>query len=140
MDLIKGSKSTSPCPDRGQFPQLEGSGPRYSAYKRGHANQSPLPEKSTKNRGSNPLRRGSGGMHHFRPYRPSSSTLVLPLVYVRHPTIRCVPLHPLSVLRLKIHNESIFEFTPARSRHLEVLESNIDIKSECSFRSNANKN
>jgi hypothetical protein len=37
MDLVKGTKSTSPCPDRGQFSQLEGSGPRRSAYKRARA-------------------------------------------------------------------------------------------------------
>jgi hypothetical protein len=47
VDLVKGTKSTSPCPDRRQFPQLETSGPRRNAYKRGHTNQSSLPKGRT---------------------------------------------------------------------------------------------
>jgi hypothetical protein len=34
VDLVKETKSTSPYPDRGQFPQLKGRGPYCSAYKR----------------------------------------------------------------------------------------------------------
>jgi hypothetical protein len=40
--LVKRTKSTSPYPDQGQFPQLEDSGPCRNAYKKSHVNQSSL--------------------------------------------------------------------------------------------------
>jgi hypothetical protein len=54
------TKSTSSCPDRGQVPQLEGSGPHRNAYKRGHTNQSSLLKMGTsKIRRFDPLRRAA---------------------------------------------------------------------------------
>jgi hypothetical protein len=49
MELVKGTKSISPCPDRWQFPQLESSVHRCNAYKKGHVNQSSQPQRETQN-------------------------------------------------------------------------------------------
>jgi hypothetical protein len=60
VNLVKGIKSTSSCSDRGQFPQLDGSGSRHNTYTRGHADQSSLSKRWTpKIRGSDPLRRAA---------------------------------------------------------------------------------
>jgi hypothetical protein len=66
VDLVKWIKSISTCPDRGQFPQLEGSGPRHSAYKKARETKFTADEAKPKNKGPDPLGCHSGGMHNYR--------------------------------------------------------------------------
>jgi hypothetical protein len=110
VNLVKWIKSTSPCPDRGQFPQLDDSGPRRSAYKRGHVNQSSVPtDRNPKPEGPIPLGAAAAGC--------TNAILVIALLPIRRCRLwftcycrsygmnpfRCIP-----ELLLEIYKQSIY--------------------------------
>jgi hypothetical protein len=107
--LIKGTKSTSPCPDRRQFSQLEGSGPHHNTCKRGHANQSSLSKMWTpKIRGFDPLRHVAAGCttpDRRRPFFLNAGAASGSRATVG-PTVRTH--RPIPELWLRIQNQLMF--------------------------------
>jgi hypothetical protein len=65
VDVIKGTKSNSPCPDRGAIPQIDGTGSHGNAYKKGTRTKVLDRTRKTRKQRARFPKACSGEMYHY---------------------------------------------------------------------------